>query len=660
MNIESHIHSLLIQTNDLALLKGLVDMIRPPRRKKLVAEETIKSLCTCIENDENLRQRIKTAITNTITKADLQYIFSDSGLVTGSGFFAELRQKIIEKILPTLLPENDLRIQVRKIFSKRWDYKWVNLLDPQIWVDLFRSIQMDVSFENDAQMNQLLLAAEKLSYCIAALSLDKKMMQQANGSGRHFNAFIEQNKAWQHYSEAFKNNDSQIKETSFQQLMYLLDKSLEQIKIIRKATQETGTSLQQTFIIERIRQQLLRLQIIITIIDPSADVSTMAYSEYFKEVVESENTHNRVRSFLSSNFSFLAYQIAEHGSRTGEKYITNNLKEYGQFIKAAAIGGVIISVAALVKLMLGFVPSAPFWQSFLFGLNYALAFLVIHLFRGSIATKQPALTASAIATSLDNTNPRSPSLNNLALTVGKVFRSQLASLFGNLVIVFPLTMLIAFLYYKIAGSHLVNEVKVEHILHDVQPSIRNIWFAGVAAFLLFMSGIVSGYFDNMVIYGKIPERVRVNTNIRNLFGAKKTIRLALYIDKNLGALMGNIFLGFGLGFMMFFGHIFGIPLDIRHVTISSGFFSFAAVANGFSFTLSQWLFYILGLLLIATTNLLVSFSMALYVAMKSRKVSGTQLIPLLKISGRYFLRFPGDFVFPPKKERLPQELATGK
>ncbi len=660
MNIEAQIHNLLIQTKDLALLKGLVDIIRPPRRKKITAEETIRSLCSLIKSDENLRQRIKTAITNTITKADLQYIFSDSGLVTGSGFFAELRQKIIEKILPTLLPENDLRIQVRKIFIKRWDHKWINLVDPQIWVNLFRSIQLNVSFENEAHLHQLLLAAEKLTYSIASLSLDKKMMQKAVGNASHFNVFIEQNKVWQQYHEAIKNRGAEIQETTFQQLMHLLDKSLVQIKAIRKATLQTGTSLQQTFIIERIRQHLLRLQIIITIIDPSADVSTMSYSEYFKEVVESENTHNRIRSFLSSNFSFLAYQIAEHGSRTGEKYITNNLKEYVQFIKSAAIGGVIISVAALIKLMLGFVPSAPFWQSFLFGLNYAIAFVVIHLIRGTIATKQPALTASAIATSLDNTNPRSPSLNNLALMVGKVFRSQLASLFGNLVIVFPLTMLIAFLYYKIAGSHLVNEVKVEHILHDVQPSIRNIWFAGVAAFLLFMSGIVSGYFDNMVIYGKIPERIRVNRNIRNLFGAKKTIRLALYIDKNLGALMGNVFLGFGLGFMMFFGHIFGIPLDIRHVTISSGFFSFAAVAHGFSFTLSQWLFYISGLLIIATTNLLVSFSMALYVAMKSRKVSGTQLIPLLKISGLYFLRFPGDFLFPPKKERQPQELATGK
>jgi len=124
--------------------------------------------------------------------------------------------------------------------------------------------------------------------------------------------------------------------------------------------------------------------------------------------------------------------------------------------------------------------------------------------------------------------------------------------------------------------------------------------------------------------------------------------------------MGNIFLGFGLGFMMFFGHIFGIPLDIRHVTISTGFFGFAAVAHGFAFTAGQWMYFAIGLMLIAATNLLVSFSLALYVALKSRKVSGRQLIPLIKISARYFLKFPGDFFFPPLSERQPKELYGSK
>lgn len=115
-------------------------------------------------------------------------------------------------------------------------------------------------------------------------------------------------------------------------------------------------------------QHLLRLQTIITIIDPSIEVNPQEYTSYFKEVVENENTHNKLRVFLSKNFAFLAYQIAEHGSRTGEKYITNNFKEYRQFFCSAAIGGFIISLAALIIIELTNLHQPYFWASFCYGL----------------------------------------------------------------------------------------------------------------------------------------------------------------------------------------------------------------------------------------------------------------------------------------------------
>ncbi|MES2775753.1 MAG: hypothetical protein V4722_16380 [Bacteroidota bacterium] len=660
MTLAEQIAVFLSESKDQLFLKKLVDCIRPPRRKKAVAEDKIQELTSLINLDENLRRRINTAITNSITRADLQYIFSESGMITGSGFFAELSQKITEKILPTLLPEKDLRLHVRKIFPKDWDYKWINQVSEPTWIGLFRSIRLDVSFDGPQQKQQLLHAAKVLSYRIAALGLDKRIVQKAAEIIQPLNAFTEQNKAWQWYTHAMEMGDTAMQIEYFQRLNNLIEKGLEQVKEIRHVKRAAGTSLQQTFITERICQQLERLRIIITIIDPQVDVSTYAYANYFKEVVESENTHKKLGSFLSSNFSYLAYQIAEHGGRTGEKYITNNLKEYWQFFRSAAVGGIIISIAALIKMELGHFNWAPFWASFLFGLNYAFAFVIIHLLKGSIATKQPALTASAIASALDNTNPKSPTLNNMALMVGKVFRSQLASLLGNLLIVFPLTVLFAYLVHRFTGEHLVNPAKAVHILEDTQPSVRNIWFAAIAAFLLFMSGIISGYFDNLVVFGKIPQRIRAHRRFTFIFGPRGTIKLANYIDNNMGALMGNIFLGFALGFIIFFGKIFALPLDIRHVTISTGFFGFTGFAQGFPYTNMQWLYYLSGLVCIAFTNLTVSFGLALYVAMKSRKVPTRQLIPLIKLTGLYFLKFPVDFFFPPKKERLPQELSQTK
>ncbi|MEK9826370.1 MAG: hypothetical protein VW395_08885, partial [Methylotenera sp.] len=57
----------------------------------------------------------------------------------------------------------------------------------------------------------------------------------------------------------------------------------------------------------------------------------------------------------------------------------------------------------------------------------------------------------------------------------------------------------------------------------------------------------------------------------------------------------------------------------------------------------------LGLGLIAITNLTVSFSLALYVAMKSRKVRFHHWRLFIKSLGSRINQHPGEFILPPRK-----------
>lgn len=653
MLTEVQIENQFTKAAGIELLTGLVNLIRP-KSLKYAHESSIKldQITHWLEQHPAEQQQVREAITNTIGAADMQYIFSESGLLTSSGFFAELQQKITSRILPPLLPGNDLRFAVRKIFYRSNDYRWLNLMQVSSWFMLFKSLQLTIHFESAEQSRQLVAAAETLSYRIAALGLDKRITLKAGKILHPHNAFIEQNKEWHRFSLAAASNKlNEDHNHSYGRMMQWIDMALRQVKAFRKLKREKGTSLQQTFLTERLEQHLLRLQTILTILDPSVEVSPQQYTNYFKEVVENENTHANLRVFLSRNFYFLAYQISEHGSRTGEKYITNNFKEYRQFFGSALIGGFIITLAAFLKVQLTNLHQPYFWASFCYGLNYAIAFTGIHFLHGTIATKQPALTASTIASSLDNTNPKSPSLHNLTVMISKVTRSQMASLTGNLIVVFPLSLGIAWAYQDVAGHSIIAAGEIEKTIDTVKPHLANIWFAAIAGVLLFLSGIVSGYFDNLVIYGNIPERMLHHRSLKKLLGEKALKKSAAYIDKNLGAIMGNVMLGFGLGFMIFFGKIFGIPLDIRHVTISTGFFGFAWFSSGFSFTWQTVAVCLSGLALIATTNLFVSFSLALFTALKSRSISTKAILPLIKQTFRYFFQHPFDFLFPPKKER---------
>ncbi|MBK6826458.1 MAG: hypothetical protein IPG86_06165 [Chitinophagaceae bacterium] len=153
---------------------------------------------------------------------------------------------------------------------------------------------------------------------------------------------------------------------------------------------------------------------------------------------------NSIREFLSQGVGYLAYQIAEHKGNKGSKYITVTRKEYFKMIASAMWGGFIISFIAIFKNLINKLQLAPFPAGFLFSVNYSAGFILIEETGSTLATKQPAFTASAVASSLDSKKTEGePDLDNLAVTVARVLRSQIASFFGNLIIVFPLTFLLA-------------------------------------------------------------------------------------------------------------------------------------------------------------------------------------------------------------------------
>ena len=105
---------------------------------------------------------------------------------------------------------------------------------------------------------------------------------------------------------------------------------------------------------------------------------------------------------------------------------------------SAMKGGVIICFVAIIKNLLTIMEMPIFWHGFSYSVNYSIGFVAIEETHSTLATKQPAFTASAVASSLDTRkNSHQPNLYNLAVTVAKVSRSQIASFIGNLLLFFP-------------------------------------------------------------------------------------------------------------------------------------------------------------------------------------------------------------------------------
>jgi site-specific recombinase len=196
---------------------------------------------------------------------------------------------------------------------------------------------------------------------------------------------------------------------------------------------------------------------------------------------------------------------------------------------------------------------------------------------------------------------------------------------------------------------MVDPAKAHHLLADIDPIHGPaLFYAAIAGVWLFVAGLISGYYDNKALYTRMGQRVRQLRRLRRLLGAARLERFSHYIEDNLGSLMGNFFFGFMLGMTGFIGFLLGLPLDIRHVTFSTANFATALVGLDYALSWNEIANASAGVALIGTVNLLVSFGLALWVAMRARKVRFKRGILLLQALGRRFISAPVEFFLGPK------------
>jgi site-specific recombinase len=239
----------------------------------------------------------------------------------------------------------------------------------------------------------------------------------------------------------------------------------------------------------------------------------------------------------------------------------------------------------------------------------------------------------------------------MAALVNKVFRTQVVAVLGNLATVIPISFLLALGYWYLFGHHLVNPEKARHLIHDSHPwESLALLHAAIAGVWLFLSGLVSGYYDNKALYTRMGQRVQQLHGLRRLLGKERLARFGAYLEDNLGGLMGNAVFGILMGTTATVGFLLGLPLDIRHVTFSSANLAIGFVGLDYQLDAQTLGMALLGIALIGMVNLLVSFGLALWVALRARKIRFYHGFKLLRALGARLRAAPLDFFIGPKAD----------
>jgi site-specific recombinase len=657
------------ECNSAAALTDLVRSLRPSSATDHEqAVMNLRALAWLLEHNPAYRQALRSALLELLTQTRQIPLYTESGILANTGFFSTLSKRVGERLLPMPIREDSLQDRFGRLFRWKQDHIWLSGIPDETWQQLWQAMAWPEE-ENRAgwvqNRLQMVEAVQILSARVTAIGLEPELVRVYPEIERFESPFLHLNAAVLSYADSYRRAlaDDTTQAEDDKHVLVLLDQCEEILGKIRKNASRNGISVNLTYQALRLLQSLNRLRALLSLLEPGHDPGhNPALFHLILDFARAENRKYSVSDVFKSNTELLALQVTEHAGRHGEHYIAESRREWAGMAKAAMGAGLIVGVMALIKLLLAQAHLPLLWEGLSYGLNYAIGFIIVQLLHFTIATKQPAMTAARIAAALhqqEKSGLRVP-LDELAELVVKVMRTQFVAILGNVLLAIPTAAIIALGWQALFGQPVVGAAKAQHLLHDLDPlGSLALVHAGIAGVYLFLSGLIAGYYDNKAIYRRIPERLAAHPLLNKLLGKHRAWKLGHYVEHNLGALAGNFYFGLFLGLTGTIGIILGLPLDIRHITFSAANLAFGLVALDFQLPLGMIALYCGGVALIGFTNLAVSFSMALWVALRSRKLSGRQVLPLLPLLLKRFIRQPLQFFIPPAAPRPAADEGAG-
>jgi site-specific recombinase len=606
--------------NDGGLIRRIIFLLRPrDPDDTATAARHLADLLGLVERDPKLAAGLRRHLMHLLQHKQLQDVLMNSGILPRRSFGEELSRRLWFKILPPLADSGGLRDWLDTHLDKA-DTQWIASVDAQLWERLLHALHFeDCASSERAVLSQAMRdALLGLSHRVASSGLDPDFLHHDPSLQRHVSPFMTQHEEIAAYLRAHFDGQSGPADPAHAQV--LISQCEESLERIRRRSHDRGTSVNLTLLSRRIAQQLERMRQLLQIIAAPTAQRVAALVRLYREICVATHERYGVRALLTSSVGRLAYQITQHAGHAGEHYVAENRHELRNIFYSAAGAGVLIAFMALLKIKFAAAHLPALQEALLVSLNYAIGFVVIYMLHFTVATKQPAMTASFLAQSLSQARSASDQHDALQAFVDKVFLSQSLAILGNLLLAFiTAALLLSGLMY--AGHELVSPEKASHLLEDVSLlHPMNLFYAAIAGVGLFLSGVISGYYDNKALFNEIPARLARLSLPPRLLGAGLWRWFTGYLDGRLGALAGNFFFGLYLGGVSAFGALSGLPLDIRHIAFGAANYAYGLVSHDWQ---QPWLVIAsgaLGVLAIGFVNLAVSFSLAFYTALRATRL----------------------------------------
>ena len=588
-----------------------------------------------------------------VTDADATPLLADLGFASRAAFISDLGHRLRMKLLPSTPDTRDLGALFLFLKPEPFDVQWLQALDEHTLSGMTRLVLPEAPTQAPATLQASLMDA--LTYCVGQVNatghsaeIRTRMASRAENT-RPFHELPMALEAFRQALQDFGPHSSEC-QAAAQGLKGQLDDCRHAAYTVYSHLQEHGISVGIVFRLRQLRHLVIRCKHLLEALLTHAPVPAML--ALLAHLAQVSHDSRSIGSLWVANSHMLAEKVAQRSAESGEHYITRNGAEYRRMLGKALGGGSVIGLTTWAKFAITGLALSPFWAGLAAGTNYALSFVLVMLLHWTVATKQPAVTAPAMAAKLKHID-NDEGVQGFVDEVAHLFRSQIAAILGNLGGVIPVVLIICLALGVSGQGAMADESKAREVLHSVHLLGPTALFAAFTGVLLFASSIIAGWVENAFVLHNMGSALRYHPRLRRWLGAPGTERVALYLQRNISGLAANISLGLMLGLVPVVAMFFGLGLDVRHVTLAAGQITAAAFTLGFeALSTPAFLWALAGLAVIGPLNLGVSFYLAFRVALASQSVSGYNRNRIRQAISQRIRSAPLSFFRPPQSAGL--------
>jgi len=568
------------------------------------------------------RERIREAFRDFWSHHSYVRVISEAGLPDEIFLLRELYVRTAKHFMPEDEVKGDLYILLDSLGLRERDAAWLASLPDDVvawWSDIFR-----------LSLPSMLASCKILALRAANVALSRDMLVLASDDDITKSAFF-------HLPSLVER--VVLNPEDFHLWEQQRDACGAQLREFNERLEKEGTSAGLVFRLRLLRSLLWRIDQVLSLRKPGADGRKFAAS-----LIHGFASQRRVEKVVTITFRRLARSLVEKTGRVGKHYIAANASHWRRMGAGAIMAGVITCFTAVVKYTISArIVHAPFLVALGHSLNYAVSFLLMQAGGFLLSSKMPAATAATLVDAMED-----PAKDHMA-SLRSISQTQVIVTIGNLLGAIPGSMLIDRLWRLGTGHPFLTQAEAVHGVHMVIPhQSPTIAYAIVTGVLLWIASLATGWTANYIAVTRMDTAISHSLRLRERLGLKRTAGLAEWVKHQAPGSVGYIVLGFLLGTVPILISLFGIPLEVRHVTLQAASLGYALDALLLYGGLDHrdLVYSLLGILCIGVLNIFTSFALSFLLAIRARDVGTEKARTFLKEVGREVLTHPESFLLP--------------